>query len=197
VIRTPPLSPRNRLAETILAAPADVRARREIEALASDAAARAAWLGDADLRHAPLVELRARRAVEALGGLGGAVRRSGLDEALERAAALFDAGLHFEAHELLEPHWRAGGEAREALQGLIQVAVGYQHLANGNHAGARALLAEGAHRLEGGRWDDVPLAAFAAAVRRSLEALDAGGDVTPPPFPRRPGAGHGGEKGER
>ena len=74
---------------------------------------------------------------------------------LQAAGLLFDAGLHFEVHEVLEPHWAAAqGDARETLQGLIQIAVGYQHLANGNHAGARSLLVEGSGRLHerSARW---------------------------------------------
>src|SRR4029077_14231432 len=67
---------------------------------------------------------------------------------LDAAASLFDAGLSFEVHELLEPHWmRAEGHDREALQGLIQIAVFFQHLANGNIAGARALLRDGSARI--------------------------------------------------
>src|SRR5262245_65475667 len=85
-----------------------------------------------------------------------------LADALAAAAILFDAGLHFEVHELLEPRWsRSQGQERQALQGLIQVAVGYQHLANGNLAGARALLDEGARRLWAGRLNDVERAPVA------------------------------------
>ena len=104
--------------------------------------------------------------------------------ALAAAARLFDAGLFFEVHEVLEPHWlSAGPDAREALQGLIQIAVGWQHLANGNLAGARALLADGAARLHGQRLGGVDLEAFA---RAALAAAARVPDVTPPPFPRIP-----------
>ena len=66
---------------------------------------------------------------------------------------------------MLEPHWmRAEGSARETLQGLIQAAVGYQHLANGNLEGARALLHDGAAKLLGGRLAGRDLDAFARAV---------------------------------
>jgi len=50
-----------------------------------------------------------------------------------RAAALWDARLFFEVHEVLEAVWqRAAGETRQALQGLIQIAVAFYHLAGGN-----------------------------------------------------------------
>ena len=63
---------------------------------------------------------------------------------LDRAAALANHGLFFEVHELLEPVWfRATEPARTALQGLIQIAVGFHHLENGNREGARSLLVLG------------------------------------------------------
>jgi hypothetical protein len=69
---------------------------------------------------------------------------------LRRAAALANHGLFFEVHELLEPFWfRAGDPARTALQGLIQVAVAFHHLENGNRDGARSLLAEGVAKVAG------------------------------------------------
>jgi hypothetical protein len=90
-----------------------------------------------------------------------------LASVLAVAAALFDAGLFFEVHELLEPHWfRAQGAERERLQGLIQVAVGFQHLANGNLRGAVLLLHEGAARLRGGPLAGLDLDTFAAAAQR-------------------------------
>jgi len=99
--------------------------------------------------------------------------------ALAAAAALCGAGLYFETHELLEPHWtRALGAERQALQGLIQVAVGLQHLANGNAAGARSLVAEGGARLREGRLPGLDLRAFADALERG----PLGAAV--PPFPR-------------
>jgi hypothetical protein len=64
------------------------------------------------------------------------------------AAALFDAELFFEVHELLEPPWgRAEGALRTFLQGLIQVAVGFHHRSTGNLRGAVALLADGNAKL--------------------------------------------------
>ncbi|HEX3175327.1 MAG TPA: DUF309 domain-containing protein [Methylomirabilota bacterium] len=104
--------------------------------------------------------------------------------ALAAAALLFDAGLYFEVHELLEPHWAAAsGDTRAALQGLIQIAVGWQHRANGNAVGARALLADGAARLHRGRVAGVDLDDFA---RATLDAAAREADAQPPAFPRVP-----------
>ncbi|MGH7898948.1 MAG: DUF309 domain-containing protein, partial [Candidatus Binatia bacterium] len=64
------------------------------------------------------------------------------------AAALFNAELFFEVHELLEPPWgRAEGPLRSFLQGLIQIAVGLHHRSTGNHRGALSLLADGNAKL--------------------------------------------------
>jgi hypothetical protein len=96
-----------------------------------------------------------------------------LRQALDQAAALFDARLDFEVHELLEPFWMsARGITKEALRGLIQVAVGYHHLANGNVPGARSLLEEGSAKLLERHLEGLNLDAFATAVRRTLETIN-------------------------
>jgi predicted metal-dependent hydrolase len=106
-----------------------------------------------------------------------------LEDALAAAAALFDAGLYFEVHELLEPHWTgAQGGERQALQGLIQIAVAFQHLANGNLDGARSLLVEGRARLRDGRLPGLDLEGFAVAAADAESQI--GGRVAVPPFPR-------------
>ena len=77
------------------------------------------------------------------------------------------------------------------MQGLIQIAVGYQHQANDNLRGARALLAEGADRVRGREIAGRPLARFAERVRESLAAIE---DLPPkaiPPFPRKDHEGVG------
>jgi predicted metal-dependent hydrolase len=184
VIPTLPLRLRNRLAETILAALHDAAARRELAALsAADAAAR--WLGDDEARWAAPLAERARGACAALAGRALHGARADLAQALEDAAALFDAGLHFEVHELLEPHWATSeGETREALQGLIQAAVGFQHLANGNVAGARSLLIDAGGRLHGRALLGRDLEPFARAAGQAAARIAAGQAVSAPAFPR-------------
>ena len=190
MIPTAPLSIRNRLTEIILAALAEPDARRELVALGEGAAAD--WLEPQDLACRPLVRERALSAAAALAARPLARIRSAAD-ALDAAAALFDAHLYFEVHELLEPSWRdAVGAEREALQGLIQVAVGYQHLANGNLAGARALLEEGRRRLLGGRLAGLDLEGFGAAVERTADRMFQLDWRTVPPFPRRESGGGAG-----
>ncbi|MCM2257908.1 MAG: DUF309 domain-containing protein [Vicinamibacteria bacterium] len=68
--------------------------------------------------------------------------------ALLEARRLFEAGLYFECHDVLEEAWAGHrGPARETLQGLIQSAVAFYHLGNGNRSGARSLLARALARL--------------------------------------------------
>jgi hypothetical protein len=174
---------RNRLAGTILAALHDGEARRELATLADGETARG-WLAGEDSRWAGPLAARAGAACAALGSRPLLAPAPGLRQGLDAAALLFDAGLFFEAHEVLEPYWTAAsGEAREALQGLIQVAVGWQHLANGNREGARSLLLEGGIRLHRARLLDVELEPFARTAVSAGEQVAAGLPPTPSPFP--------------
>ncbi len=184
MIPTAPLRIRNRLAEIILAALEKPEARRELVALGESEAPPPDWLEGEDLACRPLVQARAVRAGAALAAHPvGRIRSRA--ELLAAAATLFDAHLYFEVHELLEPSWReAEGDEREALQGLIQVAVGYQHLANGNFAGARALLEEGRRRIQGRTLDGLDLEKFGHGVGRSLDRLFHLDWETVPAFPR-------------
>jgi hypothetical protein len=181
MMRTPPLGLRNRLAETILHALSDETARRQLDTQDF------AWLGETPLQDVALVRARARRASEALAACGPTRVEPSLEEALAAAAVLFDAGLYFEVHELLEPHWvRASGAERHALQGLIQVAVAFQHLDNGNVEGARSLLVDGSARLRDGRLPGFALEVFAHAAGAAAGQLVLASDpITIPTFPRR------------
>ena len=192
MIPTPPLRVRNRLAELILAAIHDADARRALARLGEPDGPTPGWLEPGELEYARLVRERAASASAALTGRAAGRLRSRAD-VLDAAATLFDAHLYFEVHELLEPAWRdARHDDREALQGLIQVAVGYQHLANGNFAGARALLEEGRARLRGRRLEGLDLEPFERAVARSAGQLTHFDWRAVPAFPR---LGSGGARG--
>jgi DUF309 family protein family protein len=184
VIPTAPLRVRNHLAEVILTALEKPEARRELLALGELDAPPPDWLSSGDLDCRPLVRQRALSAAAALAARP-AGRLDSRADVLDAAAALFDAHLYFEVHELLEPFWRdAEGGEREALQGLIQVAVGYQHLANGNLAGARALLDEGRRRLDGRTLEGMDLDGFGREVARTADRILRLDWRTVPPFPR-------------
>jgi len=185
VLPTLPLRVRNRLASAIIAALGDEHARRELRALAADDETARGWLAPDDDQLRAAVRERARRAAGALADRPALAAETDLGQALQAAGLLFDAGLHFEVHEVLEPHWMAAqGDAREALQGLIQIAVAYQHLANGNHAGARSLLVEGSARLHQRRLAGVDLDPFARAAVVAAERVATGEPIDVPTFPR-------------
>ncbi|MEX2222619.1 MAG: DUF309 domain-containing protein [Candidatus Rokuibacteriota bacterium] len=192
---TLPLLLRNRLAELILDALHDGAARRGLETVAAvcadpralDPVAPPPEGFPAELfdrhadgwrirsgfgSHAAALGERAARAARALANRPFSEVDRPLPGALEEAAALFGAGLYFEVHEVLEPYWmRAAGAEREALQGLIQVAVGFQHLANRNLDGARALLRDGAIKVAGHRLDGRAMNTFAAEVARCVSEI--------------------------
>jgi uncharacterized protein len=87
--------------------------------------------------------------------------------ALDRGKALYNAGLYFEAHEAWEDAWRAeAGEARQLLQGLIQVAAGYLKASQGLPGGAVRLLEAGLSRLSG-----LPEGAGGLALARFREGV--------------------------
>ena len=98
--------------------------------------------------HAAAVAAHATRALRAAAAFRRGPPGAGVVRACRVAAALWNEGLFFEVHEVLEAVWKtAAGTERQALQGVIQVAVAYHHLAHGNRRGARSLLAEGRSRL--------------------------------------------------
>jgi len=98
--------------------------------------------------HAAAVATHARRALRAAAAFRRGPPGAGVVRACRVAAALWNEGLFFEVHEVLEAVWKtAAGTERQALQGVIQIAVAYHHLAHGNRRGARSLLAEGRSRL--------------------------------------------------
>ena len=185
------LALRNRLAELIIRSLSDADTRGTLITLA--ARCRAAppkdWLAAAGNAEADTFCERVQRAATAVAACPLADVATDLGMALHGAAVLFDAGLYFEVHELLEPHWIAGqGSDRGILQGLIQIAVGYQHLANGNVKGARALLDEGSAKIQARRIHGLDLDRFALGVRATLASVaeDASFDWADiPGFPRK------------
>ena len=76
--------------------------------------------------------------------------------------------------------------ARTALQGLIQIAVGFHHLENGNREGARSLLVLGTAKLgEAGAALPFDTRRWLDALRATLAALATGDSPTLiPSWPR-------------
>jgi hypothetical protein len=199
-----PLPLRNALAELALAAHDDASARAALAWLAAregtppaDAAARlaavhltepdSATLLSVHTAHADAIAAHAARALRAAAATRRPVDETPLDRACRVAAALWDERLFFEVHEVLEAVWKtATGAERQALQGVIQVAVAFHHLAHGNRRGARTLLAEGRGRL-----GSVPMSVLPALDVARLLAATApweaalGGGASPEAAPPR------------
>lgn len=100
-------------------------------------------------------------------------------EALREAQRLLDAGLPFQAHEVLEGTWKAAeGDERALWQGLAQVAVGLTHLQRRNPTGAVTLLERGAERIQpfaGAPPHGVDVAGLAAHATDLAARIRAGG----------------------
>jgi len=112
---------------------------------------------DVHAGHAAAVAAHAARARAAVHAFDRTRARAGVDRACRVGAALWNERLFFEVHEVLEVVWRsATGAVREALQGVIQIAVAFHHLAHGNVRGARSLLVEGRRRLGSVSPDTLP-----------------------------------------
>ena len=123
--------------------------------------------------------LDALRLVRTLGPQG--------DEAeLRRGVALFNAGLYFECHELLEGVWRATpGPERAFYHGIVQAAAAFYHYEKRNLHGARTLLTKGLQKLEGfpDHYRGVNLGAFRRMLRPWLEQFNAGVSNEPDALP--------------
>ena len=179
-----PLPLRNALAALAIAALEDDAAVAALEwvvrPMGEPPASARRWLADVHLvepRGATLLAVHAPHAHAAVAHAARALRAAAAHRALapppsgdpitaavRRAAALWGERLFFEVHEVLETVWKtAAGEPRQALQGVIQIAVAYHHLAHGNLRGARTLMTEGRDRLE-----SVPASALPPLDLRAL-----------------------------
>jgi Domain of unknown function (DUF309) len=68
------------------------------------------------------------------------LKRSGAKERTDQVTALWNHGLFFEVHELLEALWQESSEPlKQALKGLIQAAGVYIHLERGHVQAAQGL----------------------------------------------------------
>lgn len=111
-----------------------------------------------------------------------------VDRALEQAACLFNEGLFFEVHEILETVWLTQQEeTRLLLQGLIQIAVGFHHLERRNLMGAISLLKEGVQKVRAYDPDRsrLRLNRFLAQVERAQQSIELLGKAACEQFDRR------------
>src|SRR5206468_134864 len=100
----------------------------------------------------------------------------------------------FEVHEVLEAVWKtAAGATRQALQGVIQIAVAYHHLMHGNRRGARSLLVEGRSRLASVPATTLPALDVAALLAATAPWGEARASSAPTPAGSTMDAGVGSE----
>lgn len=95
-------------------------------------------------------------------------------DAFRRGVAEFNDGLFFECHDTLEELWSGlRGPSRDFFQGLIQVAVAFHHVGNGNAAGAVSMIerALGRFRAYPSRYFGFDLDAQRALLRDWRERL--------------------------
>ena len=103
---------------------------------------------------------------------------------LREGIALFNRGEFFACHEALEVAWlEVAGDQKRFLQGLIQVAVSFHHLRQGNYSGADRLLRAGMEKLTplAGQQDWLDVSSLLAALQTLPERLAA--RKVPPDFP--------------
>ena len=108
------------------------------------------------------------------------------DPHLADALALFNRAEWYRCHDLLEDLWHQNqGPDRQALQGLLQIAVAQLHLERDNRSGATMLLGEGLGRLKpyGDEALGLGLGPLLAAVSERLQALQQGLEPDPGPLP--------------
>lgn len=109
--------------------------------------------------------------------------KSELDEALDRGIERFNRGEFWHAHEEWESVWlHERGEARDFLQGLIQLAAAWYHVGRHNWRGAQRLFDAALTRLDryGPSFCGVDRAAAVEQARSDRAALARGENVELP-----------------
>jgi predicted metal-dependent hydrolase len=104
-------------------------------------------------------------------------------ETFRRGVAEFNDGLFFECHDTLEELWSGlRGPSRDFFQGLIQVAVAFHHVGNGNAPGAASMIARALSRFQAypSRYFGFDLDAQRALLRDWRERLASPGWVQAP-----------------
>jgi predicted metal-dependent hydrolase len=97
---------------------------------------------------------------------------------VRRGAALFNAGLFFECHELFEDAWRASAPPERLFyHGLVQAAAACYHAEKGNTHGAAVLLDKARAKLTryAPRYLGVDIEGLLASLRAVRDGTSAGG----------------------
>jgi predicted metal-dependent hydrolase len=107
------------------------------------------------------------------------ITKSPIADAFTEGARLFEAGQHFEAHEVWEERWRVTTDETERrfLQALIQVAAAFHKLLKAHSTeSALRLLGKALVKLHAcpDRFADFDVAAFRTAVEGCVDRLACG-----------------------
>jgi len=98
-----------------------------------------------------------------------------IERSVEVASLLFEKGLYFEVHELLEEVWMGEfGKNRDFLQALIQIGVAYYHLKNFNVRGFELLIDNALELLKGyrGEFFGVNVDSLKEALKRAKKTQE-------------------------
>ena len=110
----------------------------------------------------------------------GEIRAGHVSDPRYQAICLWNLGLFFEMHELLETIWQKSREPeRSALKGWIQTAGVYVHFQRGKVEAARSLAQRAAKHLRSGR----SCLGFISNLDQLIEALADPSDVAPKILP--------------
>jgi predicted metal-dependent hydrolase len=108
-------------------------------------------------------------------------------QAFRRGIEQFNAGRHFDAHETWEEIWLRSPEPEKTfLQGIIQIAAAFHHLARGNRHGAQSLLEAALRRLSSfpDTYHGIALDSLRRTTQQWAAALADGRDLGPDRIPR-------------
>ena len=103
------------------------------------------------------------------------------DSRFEIGMKLFNSCQWYKSHDVFEEIWHeTGGNQRQILQGILQVAVAQVHLENGNINGATILYGEALGRLKRSQLDDLGLdiEGLCKCITKRLEFLQIGKDIS-------------------
>ena len=103
------------------------------------------------------------------------------DYRFEIGMRLFNSCQWYKSHDVFEEIWHeTNSPGRQALQGILQIAVAQVHLENGNKNGATILYGEALGRLKKYKSDDLglDLHSLCICITERLELLQTGKDLS-------------------